>query len=88
MRAPTSMTISRSEEWRRCGAPGCARRIKTAYFCCGQHRSLLGFELNADLQTAWGERQFDLARFNQLKAKALRAWGWEPETLMVGKAAR
>jgi hypothetical protein len=70
---------------RRCGAPGCARRIGIHYFCCAQHRGLLPFELNVRLQTDWRERRFDQARFETTKARALRAWGWQPETLCIGK---
>jgi len=61
-----------------CGAPGCTRHIKY-YFCCGQHRALLGFELSADLQTAWRERRFDAERFAAVRARTLEAWGWQAE---------
>ena len=72
-------------DWRRCGAPGCPRRVKTFYFCCGQHRALLGLELSSDLQTRWRERQYNPDEFARVKAQALRKWGWQPETLCVGK---
>jgi len=54
-------------------------------FCCGQHRALLGFELSSDLQTRWRERQYNPDAFERVKAKALRRWGWQPDTLTVGK---
>jgi hypothetical protein len=81
------MMISPSSlnQWRRCGAPGCARRVKVFYFCCGQHRALLGFDLSSDLQTRWRERQYNPDAFEAAKAKALRKWGWEPTTLSIGK---
>lgn len=74
------------KQWRNCGAPGCGRRIKAFYFCCGQHRALLGFELSSELQTRWRERQWNHDAFEACKARAMRVWGWEPETLMVKKA--
>jgi hypothetical protein len=78
--------MSLMTDWRRCGAPGCARRVKTFYFCCAQHRSLLGYELSVRLQTDWRERTFDPARFERTKGHAFRAWGWQPETLHVGRS--
>lgn len=68
-------------QWRKCGAPGCQRRVTTYYFCCGQHRALLGFVLNADLQSAWIHRATWPDQFKELKAKAFRAWGYEVETM-------
>lgn len=76
--------MSLLNEWRKCGAPGCSRRVKIFYFCCGQHRALLGYELSCELQTAWRERRFNQDRFETLKNKAFRTWGWTPETLCVG----
>lgn len=72
-------------EWRNCGAPGCGRRVKYFYFACGQHRALLGLNLSTELQTAWRERTLRPDEFARIKAKAQRAWGWQPETLCVGK---
>lgn len=62
-----------------CGAPTCQRRIATHYFCCGQHRSLLGFELSVRTQTDWRERRWDKARWERTRAEAFRTWGWSPE---------
>lgn len=64
-----------------CGSPGCTRRIIKHYFCCGQHRSLLGFDLSVRLQTDWRERQFDPERFARTRAEALKVWGWAPEKM-------
>lgn len=77
--------VSEFNQWRKCGAPGCGRRVKQFYFCCAQHRSLLGLDLSSDLQTRWRERRLNPEEFARVKAKALRAWGWQPETLCVGK---
>lgn len=63
-----------------CGAPGCARRQPAHYFCCAQHRALLGFELSVRLQTAWRERRFNRDNFETTRAEALRAWGWKETT--------
>jgi len=77
--------VSLFNQWRKCGAPGCSRRVRIYYFCCAQHRDLLGLQLSGELQFAWRERQFNQDRFESVKAKAFRTWGWEPETLCVGK---
>ena len=75
------MTTSRSslERTHECGVPGCHRRIKAFYFACLQHRQLLGFDLSVRLQTAWIERRWNTG-FEEVKAEALRKWGWKPET--------
>jgi len=62
-----------------CGAPGCGRRTPAHYFCCAQHRSLLGFELSLRMQTDWRERRWDRQRFERTRAEAYRQWGWTPE---------
>lgn len=77
--------MSLFNQWRKCAAPGCSRRVKLYYFCCGQHRDLLGLELSQKLQYAWIERTRSPQVFETLKAEALRKWGWQPETLCVGK---
>jgi hypothetical protein len=71
----------------RCGSPGCGRFIEVHYFCCGQHRSILGFELNVRLQTDWRERQWDRDRFERTRAEAYRKWGWKPEGTVCQQAA-
>jgi hypothetical protein len=75
-------------ERRRCGAPGCQRRIFVFYFACAQHRALLGFELNCLVQTAWQERRWRPDHFESMKARAFRVWGWQPETLMIKKQGK
>lgn len=67
------------ETWHQCGCPVCRRRVQTHYFCCAQHRSLLGYELSVRLQTDWRERRFDRERFERTRAQAYRVWGWKPE---------
>jgi hypothetical protein len=62
--------------WHKCGAPPCQRRVNEFHFCCGQHRSLLGWQLSADLQTAWRERQWRRDHFEHTRRRALKAWGW------------
>lgn len=71
--------MSLIDQYHRCGVPGCKRRIILHYFCCGQHRSLLGFDLSVRLQTAWRERGWDPERFERIRAQAYKAWGWQPE---------
>lgn len=67
------------DRWHTCGAPGCTRRLKTWYFACGQHRQILGYDLNVRLQTAWHERRWDPTRFESTRLEAFKAWGWTPE---------
>lgn len=59
-----------------CGSPVCHRRIAMHYFACGQHRALLGWDLNIRLQTAWLERRWDRERFECTRDEAFQAWGW------------
>lgn len=78
----TTSPISRFDRYNlrhRCGAPGCTRRVTVHYFCCGQHRSHLGFELNVRLQTAYQERRWDPQRWESTRTEAFRSWGWKPE---------
>jgi hypothetical protein len=65
--------------WHKCGAPPCSRRVSSFYFCCGQHRALLGWRLSADLQTAWRERRWRPINYDTTRRLALQAWGWQPE---------
>lgn len=57
-----------------CGSPVCHRRIALHYFASGQHRALLGWDLNVRLQTAWLERRWDPDRFALTRADALKVW--------------
>jgi hypothetical protein len=57
-----------------CGSIACHRRIPMHYFACGQHRSLLGWDLNIRLQTAWLERRWDRERFERTRAEAFALW--------------
>lgn len=51
------------------------------YYYCGQHRSMLGFDLSVRLQTDWRERRWDPQRFERTQREALRALGWTPEAV-------
>lgn len=59
-----------------CGSPVCHRRIAMYYFACGQHRALLGWDLNIRLQTAWLERRWNQDGFERTRDEAFKAWGW------------
>jgi len=74
----TDQPLSESH-WHQCGAPPCTRRVSGFYFCCGQHRSLLGWRLSADMQTAWRERRWNRENYESTRRKALQAWGWTEE---------
>lgn len=67
------------EVFHQCQAPGCTRRIAMHYFCCGQHRSLLGWVLSCDMQTAWRERAWNRDNYESKRRQALRSWGWTEE---------
>lgn len=74
-----SIPVEEFDKWHTCGAPGCTRRVKKYYFACGQHRGILGWDLNCRLQTDWRERQFDPDRWERTRTEAFRKWGWKPE---------
>lgn len=68
------------EKMHTCSAPGCVRWIPLHFFACGQHRTLLGYDLSVRMQTAWQERTWDKERFERTRAEAFRKWQGKPDT--------
>lgn len=60
--------------WLPCRAPRCSKRVRIHYFCCPQHRALLGFELNVRLHTGWLQRSWDPNGFEQVRAESMKVW--------------
>lgn len=64
MTSPSRMATSH-----RCGIKDCRKWIGPHYFACHQHRALMGFELNARMQTAWLDRSWDRSRYELTKGE-------------------
>jgi hypothetical protein len=55
----------------RCGVPRCGHWVIAVYWACSQHRALMDFVMNAEINRTWNERKWAPGAYSAMRAKVL-----------------